>query len=72
MSRELHVRSADQRSQKSIGGPQVGDPTCEAGKDTAPLTLNEGQNQTIRYTYRVNWNVSNPISILEFTSHLFC
>jgi len=56
---------------KSIGGPQVGDPTCGAGEGTARLRLNEGQNQTIRYTYRVSWNVGNPISVLEFTSHFF-
>ncbi|KAJ7218032.1 Nonaspanin TM9SF, partial [Mycena pura] len=40
----------------SIGGPQEGPATCDT-ENAPPLTLIEDQTQTIRYTYRVTWNV---------------
>lgn len=41
----------------SRGGPQADDrPDCDS--DVAPLQLSETQQTTVRYTYRVTWNVS--------------
>ncbi|KAJ7901870.1 Nonaspanin TM9SF [Mycena olivaceomarginata] len=42
----------------SIGGSQEDPATCETGTHIRPLLLTEDQT-TIRYTYRVTWNVSD-------------
>lgn len=44
----------------SVGGSQEESPeACDIDKNTPPLLLSETQaTQTIRYTYRVTWNVS--------------
>jgi hypothetical protein len=44
----------------SIGGSQTETTTC-SHELTSPLILHEDQNQTIRYTYRVTWNVSGLV-----------
>ncbi|KAJ7346662.1 Nonaspanin TM9SF [Mycena albidolilacea] len=43
----------------SIGGSQEDPATCETGTHITPLLLKPEQTNTIRYTYRVTWNVSD-------------
>lgn len=41
----------------SIGGSQTGPATCDTHTST-PLVLSETEAQTVHYTYRVTWSVS--------------
>lgn len=51
----------------SRGGDQEADTDCR--DEHSPLILDESRPQTIRYTYRVSWNVSD-ISVFACPSYL--
>lgn len=44
----------------SVGGSQEGSADCEY-ENAPPLILSETSPNTVRYTYRVTWNVSGDL-----------
>jgi transmembrane 9 superfamily member 2/4 len=50
----------------SLGGPQDGSTDCEA-HGVPPLVLSENMDNTVRYTYRVTWEVRVPLWGLPVT-----
>jgi transmembrane 9 superfamily protein 2/4 len=48
----------------SVGEPQDGELTCGEEK-SKPLQLDETQTNTVRYTYRISWQVSiSPLEVI--------
>lgn len=70
MAIEVRVRSLDPSQDlmqlRSRGGDQTGDVSCDA--HAPPLLLDQDAPNTVTYTYRVTWNVSNQF-LIEICNH---